>query len=279
MTPNTARQRASSPAKFHCAAIFAGLMLCSAPALAQVATCPVSADGSGMCKSEGNVSCSPPVGGRCYSTHTHSEWTCICATSKPVTMTAPMDSMAPVQPDSHAGSSNALLQIEGVSGESKEEGHSGWIALTSFSWGSSSPGRGESGMGARSGESTNRLTIVKYVDATSPTLMSASTHGKHYSEVMLAIRKAGRKDDRGPAVYLNYVLHDVMVSSVHMSSGGDRPTESVTFSFTKMEVKTENGGTDHGGISPNELPPPGMHAAPATTNPMLPPPGPGRVNP
>ena len=275
MTPSAARHSASTPANFLQGALLAGLMMCSAPALAQVATCPVSADGSGMCKSEGNVSCSPPVGGRCYSTHTRSEWTCICATTKPVTMTAPIDSVTPLRPESHSGSSNILLQIEGVSGESKEEGHSGWIALTSFSWGASIPSRGESGMGAGSGHSADRLTVTKYVDSTSPTLMNASEHGHHYTEVLLAVRKAGR----GSTPYLNYVLHDVMVVSVHMSSGGDRPTESVTFAFTKMEVNSSNGETDRKGNAPNALPPPGTHVPPPTTNPMLPPPGPGRVNP
>jgi hypothetical protein len=70
-----------------CGALLAGLSLGSRFAAAQ--KCPVAADGSGMCRTEGNFKCSPPTGGYCYSTHNHNEWTCICATTKPVTRDTP----------------------------------------------------------------------------------------------------------------------------------------------------------------------------------------------
>lgn len=61
-----------------CGALFAGLSLGSRSAAA--AACPVAADD--MCKTE-EQSCSPPAGGKCYSTRRGREWTCVCATQKP----------------------------------------------------------------------------------------------------------------------------------------------------------------------------------------------------
>lgn len=34
------------------------------------------------------------------------------------------------------------LKVEGVTGESKDSNHTGWIDINSFSWGASQPGNG-----------------------------------------------------------------------------------------------------------------------------------------
>ena len=126
---------------------------------------------------------------------------------------------------------DAYLRIPGVEGESKAE--QGAIEVSSFSWG---VGRG---IGSPTGRASDRessapsvseINIVKEVDKASPLLSRCADTGCHYPTVMLSVRKAGGQP-------VEYVLSNVMVSSVHMSSGGDRPTESITLSFTKMQVK------------------------------------------
>jgi type VI secretion system secreted protein Hcp len=50
-------------------------------------------------------------------------------------------------------------------------------------------------------------------------------------------------------VYATYKLSDCMVSGYSVSSGGDRPTESISLNFTKIiyeftEMKSKNEGGD-----------------------------------
>ncbi len=155
---------------------------------------------------------------------------------------------------------DAFLQLDGVKGESQEK--PGSIEITSWSFGAgrgiSSPTGGASDRESRA-PSVSEIHITKVNDKTSPTLMRACANGRHFASAILYVRKAG-----GSQPYLQYKLSDVILSSYSVSSGGDRPTESMTINFAKIEVQyqPQQSGQEPGGqhaMTPGaaRLPPPG----------------------
>lgn len=161
---------------------------------------------------------------------------------------------------------DAYLKIEGLDGGSKDPAHIGWIAATHVVAGdlngdaaadreSSQPSVSEltlrkagggtvAAKSAKSGATSQSaqaprdmatgqasgkrmhkpLVIMKEVDVASPKLFQACASGKHFPS---AIVETGGKQ---------YKLYNVVIASVQKSSGGDRPMETVTLNFTKVEM-------------------------------------------
>jgi len=123
---------------------------------------------------------------------------------------------------------NAYMQFGDINGESHDSAHMGWIEIDSFQWGvgrGSAMGSAASGAGAGR-TSINEITIMKHEDVSSPKLQEACATGKHFPKVVIETERAGGQ-------IMRVTLEDVIVSAVHMSSGGDRPTETVTLSFAR----------------------------------------------
>lgn len=72
------------------------------------------------------------------------------------------------------------------------------------------------------------FVITKEADSASPSLRELATSGAHFSEVDVVLVTNGR-----PAARCK--LSDVMISSIDAAGGGDRPVETVTFTYTKVE--------------------------------------------
>ena len=128
------------------------------------------------------------------------------------------------------------LNYDGIQGEATQQDHKKWIDVLSMSWG---VGRGISTV---SGSSNNReasepsiseVSIVKMFDAASPKLFTESCTGNAGKTVKIDLVTTG-----SPGVtYATYTLTNALISSYSVSSSGDRPTESVSISFTKLEFK------------------------------------------
>lgn len=69
------------------------------------------------------------------------------------------------------------------------------------------------------------FTITKEIDKSSPLLTQACVSGKHIPQVDVDLGNGQR-----------YTLTDVMVSSVQKSGGSDRPMETVSFTYQKIEM-------------------------------------------
>jgi len=133
-------------------------------------------------------------------------------------------------PSSASAASNYYLTIDGIKGGSTASGHKDSIEVASWSFGASNPSTVCSG-GASSGKvSISSFNFMKRVDKSSPALFTASQTGNHIPNVSLAVRLMGSSE------YLTVKMQDVVVSSYSMSSGGDRPTESVSFTYQKIEI-------------------------------------------
>jgi len=166
---------------------------------------------------------------------------------------------------------DAYIRIPGLDGASKDPAHMNWITASSVvaadlngdaqadressapsvsevvvtkstsgagagkaNIGSSSSGAGagkvaaprDIATGQASGKRMHKpFTITKEIDRASPLLAQACASGKHFQEVDVELPSGGK-----------YKLTDVMISSDTKSSGGDRPMESISFTYQKIEM-------------------------------------------
>lgn len=127
-----------------------------------------------------------------------------------------------------------FLKLPAVGGESLDSDHKGEIDILSFSWGMTQSGTMHTGQGGGGGKvNVNDLSIVKFIDKSSPNIMQKICKGEHYDEAMLTIRKAGGK----PVEYLKIKMYKVMITNVSMGAAGseDRLTETIGLSFAKFD--------------------------------------------
>ena len=129
-----------------------------------------------------------------------------------------------------------FMDLEGITGESKDDKYTDKIDVLSWSWGMSQSGTAHMGGGAGAGKvSVQDLNFTHYIDNASPTLMLLCCNGKHLKKGKLIVRKAGEN----PLEYLTVELEDILVS--HVSTGGshgeDRLTENVTLNFAKFKLE------------------------------------------
>lgn len=145
-----------------------------------------------------------------------------------------------------------FIKIGDIKGESKDKAHADEIDVLSWNWGMSQSGNMHLGTGGGSGKvNIQDLTIVKYLDKSSPNLMMACSSGKHYPEAKLTVRKAGGDNQ---VEYLIITLKEVLISSVSTGGNGgdDRLTETVSLNFAQVLVdyqpQKEDGAKEGGPI-------------------------------
>jgi type VI secretion system secreted protein Hcp len=129
-----------------------------------------------------------------------------------------------------------FLDIPGITGEALTKGFEGKIEIHSFSLGASNPTGVSSGSGSGAGKvSFSSLSVQKTVDKATPPLFLSCCSGKHYATGKLTIREAG-----GDA-QVEYMVIDttqIFAESISWggSEGGDKPSESIAFSFATIKV-------------------------------------------
>jgi type VI secretion system secreted protein Hcp len=131
----------------------------------------------------------------------------------------------------------AYLKYGDIKGESLAEGHKGadgWMEIHSVQWGC---GRtiltpvGSSAKREATAPNISEITITKLMDSTSARLVQEALVGKGVDAVIELVETGENKLE----TFLTLKLSNCMVSGYSVSSGGDRPTESVTLNFTKIE--------------------------------------------
>lgn len=127
-----------------------------------------------------------------------------------------------------------LMKIPGVDGEALTKGHEKEIELGSFSMGASNPSGVSSGSGSGAGKvDISSLSISKSVDLSSAKLFQQCCAGKHFDTATIVCREAGGD---APVDYWTIKLTQVYIDNVSWgaSSGGGKPSESVSISFAKI---------------------------------------------
>ncbi len=179
---------------------------------------------------------------------------------------------------------NAYMKIDGVTGDSRNPRHMGWIEIGSVQL--DQIRNSLSAGGATSGAAASKIhfqefSIAKKVDAATPKLFEAATKGKHFATVTIEMRKAGG----GPQEYLVIKLENVLVSSYRAAGpGGAGPEESMTLNFTRATIENPPGPPRAGataqlsaGAAPLVAQPPRITAASGRAAPYWP--GPKKTTP
>lgn len=143
------------------------------------------------------------------------------------------------------------MKFGSVNGDVETDGYAKWIELGSCQFGA---GRGISsptGSGARreaSAPSLSEVTVTKQFDQTSNAMFEASTQGTKGTKAEIAFTRSGVGTSSGKQIeLLRLTLTESLISGYSMSSGGDRPSESLSLNYTKIELKytpmTDEGTT------------------------------------
>ncbi len=123
-----------------------------------------------------------------------------------------------------------------IKGDVTAAEHEGWVELNSFQWG---VGRGiSSPTGAAadresSAPSVSEVTCTKEQDKATVKLLNEALQGEGKTVIIDFV-----KTDKGKLEkFLTFTLTNTMISGYSMSSGGERPSESLSLNFTKVEMK------------------------------------------
>jgi len=133
-----------------------------------------------------------------------------------------------------------FLHIPGITGESSDPNHQGWIDVRNFSWGvgrdinshTSTQGDRES-----SNATISDLTLKKFMDKSTAQLFIESCCGGGKT-IKFHLSKTGQGS--GADSFIEYTLHNALVSDYKVAAFNDdtdRPIEKVKISFVKLEIR------------------------------------------
>jgi type VI secretion system secreted protein Hcp len=133
------------------------------------------------------------------------------------------------------GAFDAFLKIEGIEGESQDRTHKGEIEIDSYGWGVEQTGVVGGGGGVAGRAVAQDFHFTMKLSKASPNLMLACATGRHFQQATLTCRKAGGANQ---VEFLKVKLEDLLVSSYApggADAGEDRPTESISLNFSKID--------------------------------------------
>jgi type VI secretion system secreted protein Hcp len=144
--------------------------------------------------------------------------------------------------------SDIFAKIGDIKGETTDDKHKDEIDVLSYSWGVTQSGTMAFGGGGGAGKAQfSDFSFTTYTSKASPSLFLACASGQHIKEATITVRKAGGQQQD----YLILKMTDVLVSSYNTSgsSGADRPTESLSMAYGKIEFtyKPQNADGSLGG--------------------------------
>lgn len=153
-----------------------------------------------------------------------------------------------------------FLDLDSVTGESQANGFQNKIDIFSYSLGVSNPTSVSTGSGSGAGKASfSSMVVQKTVDKSSTTLFSSCCKGAHLATGKLTVREAGGDS---PVEYLVMEFTEVFIDSISWggATGGDKPSESVSFSFKTIKIhykiqdktgKEQSGGDAGWDVSAN----------------------------
>ena len=126
-----------------------------------------------------------------------------------------------------------FLKIGDIKGESTDQKHKEWIEVLSWSWGTST-GTGRVKRGTVPPQCIQDLHFTKFVDKSTPQLITNAVVGQPAKEATLTVRKSGGEQND----YLILKMSDVLVTSYQTggSEGSNTPlVDSVTLTFATIQ--------------------------------------------
>ena len=128
-----------------------------------------------------------------------------------------------------------ILDLPGVAGECLLTGFADKIECLSYSHAVAMQMTSDVSNKERTSGKPNvqDFTISKYMDKASPVLNQACCEGRKIGDATITV---GRNEAGAVMPLMVYTLKDAMVSSVSAaSSGGDKPSETLTLNFTAIQ--------------------------------------------
>jgi len=128
------------------------------------------------------------------------------------------------------------MKIPDIPGDTTQGNHKQWIEVNSFQFG---VGRGVS---TRTGSASDReasepsvseIVVTKLLDKASVKLFQAATQNQEGKKVEIHFCSTAQAGQN----YLEVELSETIVSGWSISSGGDRPSESMSLNGTKVNIK------------------------------------------
>lgn len=120
-----------------------------------------------------------------------------------------------------------FMKVSDIKGDTVDKTHQGQIDITSFQWGL---GRAVSTDGQSSGcASISEATVTKSLDSATPRLISNALLGKVSNTIEIAWSVDGTTGD-----YLKLIMTNAQFSGYSVSSGGDKPSETLSIHFENM---------------------------------------------
>ncbi|MGE0423506.1 MAG: Hcp family type VI secretion system effector [Reyranellaceae bacterium] len=132
------------------------------------------------------------------------------------------------------------MKYASINGSATAQSHEQWITCGSIQWG------GGRAIGTPTGSAKNReasmvsiseVVITKNQDDSSPELLKRAYVGEDGEEVTIDLTTTSNE---GVNTIMQLILTNTLVSGFSCSSGGDRPMESVSLNFTKIESTFHN---------------------------------------
>lgn len=122
-----------------------------------------------------------------------------------------------------------------LKGEVTATGYENWMEVSSLQWGVGrgiSAGTGGGSKREATAPSVSEVTVTKTMDGISPLMLKEAIGGdaKTVKIEMTQTDGAGKH-----VAYQKYILTNTLVSGYSISSGGDRPSESLSLNFTKFD--------------------------------------------
>jgi type VI secretion system secreted protein Hcp len=144
-------------------------------------------------------------------------------------------------------SAKLFLELPGVPGESQVVGFEDQIVLQSFQLGvGNSVGTSSSGQKMAGKASFSEMTVTKGLDRASPELMLRTANGMVSPTARLRLT---RTTAEGESTILRYCFTQVRFSGWSQSSGGETPSESLSFSYaTIVQSYTQQSGSGSGTV-------------------------------
>jgi type VI secretion system secreted protein Hcp len=132
------------------------------------------------------------------------------------------------------------MKYAAINGNATAQSHEQWITCGSIQWG------GGRAIGTPTGSAKNReasmvsiseVVITKSQDNASPELLKRSYVGTDGEDVTIHLTTTSNE---GVNTIMELLLTNTLVSGFSCSTGGDRPMESVSLNFTKIESTFHN---------------------------------------
>ena len=141
------------------------------------------------------------------------------------------------------------MQLDGIQGDATQQAHQNWTDIKSLSWNIERTMNTLAGAAAnREGKqpSVGHVTLTKISDRSTPKLITEAAAGQATKTAKIHLVTTGSPG----TTYLEFTLSNVLISSYTIGSSGDRPSETITLDFTKIETKYTPTDAGNAGQSP-----------------------------